>query len=79
MAEDLLKINIFMAQGVPLNTLFIINLKLTTMIFFFTSTRKSDKVSQITIVSTDIVRAHVVANRYFKRAGYKGQPKMLAV
>jgi len=49
------------------------------MIFFFTSTRKSDKVSQITIVSTDIVRAHIVANYYFKRAGYKGQPKMLAV
>lgn len=49
------------------------------MIFFFTSTRKSDKVTQITIVSIDIVRAHIVANHYFKRAGYKGQPKMLAV
>jgi len=49
------------------------------MIFFFTSTRKADKVTQITIVSTDVVRAHIVANRYFKRVGYKGQPKMLAV
>ena len=49
------------------------------MVFFFTSTRKADKVTQITIVSTDVVRAHIVANRYFKRAGYKGQPKMLAV
>ena len=49
------------------------------MIFFFTSTRKTDKVTQITIVSKIIVAAHIVANRYFKRAGYKGQPKMLAV
>ena len=49
------------------------------MIFFFTSTRKADKVTQITIVSADVVRAHIVANNYFKRAGYKGQPKMLAV
>lgn len=49
------------------------------MIFFFTSTRKSDKVTQITIVSTDVVRAHIVVNRYFKRAGYRGTPKLLAV
>ena len=49
------------------------------MIFFFTSTRKADKVSRITIVSTDVVRAHIVVNRYFKRAGYRGTPKLLAV
>lgn len=49
------------------------------MIFFFTSTRKADKVTQITIVSKDVVAAHIAANRYFKRTGYKGQPKMLAV
>lgn len=49
------------------------------MIYFFTSTCKSDKVSQITIVSTDVVRAHIVVNRYFKRAGYRGTPKLLAV
>ena len=49
------------------------------MVFFFTSSRKSDKVTQITIVSTDVVRAHIVVNRYFKRAGYRGTPKLLAV
>ena len=49
------------------------------MIVFFTSTRKADKVSQITIVSKDMVTAIIAVNRYFKRAGYKGQPKMLAV
>ena len=49
------------------------------MIYFFASTRKSDKVTQITIISKDVVAAHIVANRYFKCAGYKGQPKMLAV
>lgn len=63
----------------PLNTLLVLTLTLITMIFFFTSTRKTDKVTQITIVSTDIVRAHIVANSYFKRAGYRGKPKMLAV
>lgn len=49
------------------------------MIFFFTSTRKSDKVTQITIISKNLVTAIIAVNRYFKRAGYKGQPKMLAV
>ena len=49
------------------------------MIFFFTSTRKTDKVTQITVISKDIVAAHIVANRYFKRAGYRGKPRMLAV
>lgn len=49
------------------------------MIYFFTSTRKADKVSRITIVSKNAVTAIIAINRYFKRAGYKGQPKMLAV
>lgn len=49
------------------------------MTFFFTSTRKSDKVTQIMIMSKDIVAAHIVANRYFKNAGYRGKPRMLAV
>lgn len=49
------------------------------MIYFFASTRKSDKVTQITIVSKNVVTAIIAVNRYFKRAGYKGQPKMLAV
>ena len=49
------------------------------MTFFFTSTRKSDKVTQIMIMSKDIVAAHILANRYFKRVGYRGTPKLLAV
>ena len=49
------------------------------MTFFFTSTRKSDKVTQIMVMSNDIVAAHIAANRYFKRVGYRGKPKMLAV
>lgn len=49
------------------------------MIYFFTSTRKSDKVTQITIVSKNAVTAIIAVNRYFKRAEYKGKPKMLAI
>ena len=49
------------------------------MIYFFSSTRKADKVTQITIVSKNIVAAHIAANRYFKRVGYRGTPKLLAV
>lgn len=49
------------------------------MIYFFASTRKSDKVSQITIISKNAVTAIIAVNCYFKRAGYKGKPKMLAV
>lgn len=49
------------------------------MVFFFTSSRKSDKVSQITIVTTCKERAVVLAAKCFIRNGYKGVPKMLAV
>lgn len=49
------------------------------MIYFFTSTRKSDKVSQITIITTCKEKAVVLAAKCFIRNGYKGVPKMLAV
>lgn len=49
------------------------------MIYFFASTRKSDKVSQITIVTTCKEKAVVLAAKCFIRNGYKGVPKMLAV
>lgn len=48
-------------------------------IFFFTSTRKSDRLSQITIVTTTPKRAYMRALVYFKEHGYKGSPKRLAV
>ena len=49
------------------------------MIYFFGSTRKADKVTQITVISQNVVAAHIAANRYFKRVGYRGTPKLLAV
>ena len=49
------------------------------MIYFFASTRKSDKVSQITIVTTCKEKAVVLAAKCFIRNGYKGVPKILAV
>lgn len=49
------------------------------MIYFFTSTRKSDKVTQITIITTCKEKAVVLAAKCFIRNGYKGVPKMLAV
>ena len=49
------------------------------MIFFFTSSRKSDKVTQIMIISKNVVEATITINRYFKRVGYRGTPKLLAV
>lgn len=49
------------------------------MIYFFTSTRKSDKVTQITIVTMCKEKAVVLAAKCFIRNGYKGVPKMLAV
>lgn len=49
------------------------------MVFFFTSSRKSDKVTQITIVTTCKEKAVVLAAKCFIRNGYKGVPKILAV
>lgn len=61
-----------------------INYKLkyiTTMlkIYFFTSTKKCDNVTQISILSVTKERAIALAGKYFNKQGYKGVPKMLAV
>lgn len=52
---------------------------MTSHIFFFTSSRKADKVSIITIMCRDLVKATVLASRYFDKQGYKGKPKVLAI
>lgn len=48
-------------------------------IFFFTSTRKVDKCSCITVISRTEVRARKLAKRKFIDYGYVGRPKKLAV
>ena len=44
------------------------------MIFFFKSSRKTDKCSQITIMTTNQKRAENIAILKFKEYGYKGTP-----
>lgn len=48
-------------------------------IYFFTSTRKSDKLSQITVFACSATRAYGRALIYFKTHNYKGSPKRLAI
>ena len=48
-------------------------------IYFFTSSRKSDKISQITIMTSSLRRAYSIAIIKFKEWGYEGTPKLLAV
>ena len=49
------------------------------MIYFFTSTRKCDNLSQVTIFSSSVTRAIIIASKYFTKKGYKGKPQLLAV
>lgn len=47
----------------------------TTMrVYFFKSSNKSDKLSQLTIGSTSMLRAYALAVINFKSNGYKGTP-----
>ena len=48
-------------------------------IYFFTSTKKCDNITQISILSVTKERAIALAGKYFNKQGYKGVPKMLAV
>ena len=50
-----------------------------TKLFFFTSSRKSDKLSQLTIATTTKRRAYGLALMNFKSNGYKGSPKFLII
>lgn len=46
-------------------------------LFFFTSTRKSDKCSQITVCTFSEKRAYGLAFANFYKHGYKGSPKRI--
>lgn len=48
-------------------------------LFFFTSSNKKDKCSCLTIITTNAIRAHKVAERKFKDYKYLGKPKRLAI
>ena len=51
------------------------NLTPTTMrVYFFKSSNKCDKLSQLTIASTTMLRAYALAVMNFKSNGYKGTP-----
>lgn len=52
---------------------------MTIKVYFFVSSRKSDECSQITICTTSLQRAYGLALIQFKKYGYKGTPKRLAV
>lgn len=43
-------------------------------VYFFKSSNKSDKLSQLTIGSTSMLRAYALAVMNFKSNGYKGTP-----
>ena len=45
-------------------------------IYFFTSTRKSDKLSVLTIATSSLKRAIAMAQLHFLNVGYKGKPKL---
>ena len=63
-------------------TIFIIqHLKLITiMIYFFKSSRKSDKLSHpVTVCATNERRAFALALINFKKNSYKGSPKIIAL
>ena len=48
-------------------------------IYFFRSSRKSDKLSQITIFTNSVRKAYAMAQIHFIKAGYKGVPVKLAI
>ena len=48
-------------------------------IYFFRSSRKSDKLSQITVFTNSVKRAYAMAQIYFIKSGYKGVPVKLAI
>lgn len=43
-------------------------------VYFFKSSRKSDKLSQLTIASSSMLRAYALAVMNFKSNGYLGTP-----
>jgi len=53
---------------------------ITIMIYFFKSSRKSDKLSHpVTVCANNERRATALAILNFAKHGYKGSPKLLAI
>lgn len=48
-------------------------------LFFFTSTRKSDNCSCVTVISNNLARARKLVERKFRDYNYYGKPKRLAI
>lgn len=48
-------------------------------LYFFKSSRKSDKLSQITVFTNSIRKAYAIAQIHFIKSGYKGVPVQLAI
>jgi hypothetical protein len=47
--------------------------------YFFKSSRKSDKLTTLSIFTTSVKRAYALAQLHFFDKGYKGMPVRLAI
>ena len=48
-------------------------------IYFFKSTCDKDSISNLTILTSNSIKAYVLAYRYFAKCNCKGEPAMLAI
>lgn len=48
-------------------------------IYFFKSTCDKDSISNLTILTSNRIKAFVLAHRYFVKNNCKGEPAMLAI
>lgn len=51
----------------------------TKHFYFFTSSRKSDRLTSLSIYTDNAIKAFAMALAYFRDYGYKGRPVRLAV
>lgn len=48
-------------------------------IYFFKSTCDKDSVNNLSIFTSNYIKAFVLARKYFAKHNYKGEPEMLAI
>lgn len=48
-------------------------------IYFFKSTCDKDSISNLTILTSNRIKAYVLAHRYFAKCNCKGEPTMLVI
>ena len=48
-------------------------------IYFFKSTCDNDSISNLTILTSNRIKAYVLAHRYFAKYNCKGEPAMLVI